>query len=160
MKKERQIYHAKRSSIKEPADFSIRSFSCYDFLESTRLLIDENFSGAIELVFPEHCKGAISISPRGFAYFVRLLLSEIYGNSLAYAKIEYTEKEICVFVTKEDGLSCIDKLADAAARSGFSVTHDSKSITLRCEADQTSDLAVFAHGALVFINYYLETLLC
>lgn len=159
MKNEKFVFKVRRDYVPEPEDFSIRKFSCLDFFASTQSFIEHNFQGAIRIDFPETCKGFIHISPRGFAYFIRLLLSEIYGDSMAIAKVTATENEIKITVGKPGGLKSFERLADAAVRSGFSISEEDDTLILRTPIKITQEMFVYANGILELINYYYEVFL-
>jgi hypothetical protein len=153
------VYKIQRTPPSEPADFSIKKFSCYDFLESTRRFIETNFTGAITVSFPGECYGYVCIAPRGFAYFIRLLLAEIYGNSLARATIEYGEGVINVKISSDSHLCNTERLLDVAKRSGFECCFYEGELILSAPVDDSANLSLLAFNSLSFINYYLEVFL-
>lgn len=156
MKKGKFLLKVRRDSIPEPSDFSIQKLSCFDFFTSTASFIEYNFAGALSIEFPETYSGFVHISPRGFAAFIRLLLSEIYGKDMTECKIFTTDNEIVITISKSKCLKNKEKLLDLAERSGFSFTDDGNVLILRTPLSLTQELFVFATEALVLINYIYE----
>lgn len=159
MNNEKFVFKIKRYSIPEPQDFSIRKISCLDFFNSTSAFIENNFAGAIKIDFPESYKGFIHISPRGFAYFIFLLLSEIYGKSMVNVKIAASDSEITLKIDSQIKIEHKSQLIDTAVRSGFSVTEEENSLTLKTSLKLTQETFVYATDNLELINYYYEVFL-
>ena len=159
MNNEKFVFKGKRDFTPEPEDFSIRKFSCHDFFVSTKNFIDRNFAGAMSFDFSEGCKGFVHISPRGFAYFIRLLLSEIYGRSMAVVKVSLSDDKIILTVSGVSVLKSEEKLIDAALRSGFSCSRSGDILTLTTPLKITQEMFVYANEILELINYYYEIFL-
>ena len=156
---EKFVFKIKRDSIPEPEDFSLRRISCFDFFASVNSFIEHNFTGAIKMEFPDSYKGFVHISPRGFAYFVSLLLSEIYGNAMVNASITNAEGEIVITVATNANLKQKDRLIDIAERSGFSVTDDKKRLILKTPVKINQEAFVYAGDVLELRNYFYEVFL-
>ena len=159
MKNEKFVFKVKRDYAPEPQDFSIMKMSCLDFFNSTINFIEHNFKGAIHVEYPETANGYVQISPYGFAYFIRLLLSEIYGDALTVARIFADEKELKVEIIAPKPLKREKQLENVAARSGFSVSIENGKITLRTQMHISSEVFVYANDILRLINYYYEVFL-
>ena len=159
MKNNKTLFNIKRGETPDPKDFSIRKFSCFDFFTSTSSFIEHNFSGAIDIEFPQSAHGYVHISHHGFASFIRLLLSETYGNSVALVKIFATDTEIVILVSEIERIPSHKRLINLAERSGFSITEDGKTIILRTPLTKTQELFVFSIENLELINYLYEAFL-
>ena len=159
MNVEKFVFKIKRDSVPEPEDYSTRKLSCLDFFMSTHNFIEHNFAGAIKIDFPETCPGFIHISPRGFAYFIFLLLSEVYGNSMVNANVTSSDDEIIITLRGIGNPKREKQLADTAERSGFSVTRDGESLILRTPVNLTQETFVYTGDALTLINYFYEVFL-
>ena len=159
MNNEKFIFKIKRDSIPEPEDFSIRKFSCFDFFASVNSFIEHNFAGAIKIDFPESYRGFLHISPRGFAYFISLLLSEIYGKSLVTVDVSASDTEVILNISYKEKLKREKQITDVAERSGFSVTHGDNTIILRTPVKLTQEAFVYAGDVLELINYFYEVFL-
>ncbi len=154
--KEKYVYKIKRDYSKTIDDFTISTFSCYDFLESTRTFIERNFEGAIELSYPERAFGSISISPKGFAFFIRLVMFEWHDDKLIRIKIEYSENKITVTVEKPGGIKIEDRLLNIARNSGFSASAEDGIITLTVSVWESAEIKLYAKDRLYFLFYYYE----
>ena len=159
MKNEKFVFKVLRDSIPEPSDFTAKKFSCLDFFHSTESFIEHNFAGAIRVDFPETCKGYINVSPLGFAYFIRVLLSDVYGTSVTIAHVTASDSELIMTVENASELKSYEKLADAARRSGFSVEKTDGNLIIRTPIKSTAEMFVYARDILLFINYYYEVFL-
>ena len=159
MKNEKFVFKVKRDYAPEPQDFSIMKISCFDFFNSTNSFIEHNFTGAIRVDFPETAKGYVQISPYGFAYFIRLLLSEIYGDALTVVRIFADDKELKVEICSPKPLKREKQLENVAIRSGFSVSIENSKITLRTQMHISGEVFVYADDILRLINYYYEVFL-
>lgn len=159
MKNEKFVFKIKRDIMHEPQDFSITKISCFDFFASTSNFIEHNFTGAIQINYPESSKGYVQISPYGFAYFIRLLLSEIYGDALTVASVFADDKELKIEISSPKPLKREKQLKNVAARSGFSVSIEKDQITLRTPIHISREVFVYADNMLKLINYYYEVFL-
>ena len=109
--------------------------------------------------FPEAAHGCVVISPRGFAYFIRVLLSEIYGSRLVTARV-YSEKgEVTMAINKAGGLRSKEKLKSIAERSGFSFLEDGDTLILRTPLRAMGEMFVYAKDNFRLINYFYEVFL-
>ena len=159
MNTEKFVFKVKRDFQPEPDDFSIKRFSCYDFFASTQRFIEHNFEGAIKIEFPERFTGFVNIAPKGFTYFIRVLLSEIYGDSLAQAKIYVSERDVTVSISKVGGLRSYSKLENIAVRSGFSFERDGDTLILKTPLRINQELFIYANDILKLLNYFYEVFL-
>lgn len=159
MKNKKFLLKVRRDLAPEPEDFSIRKFSCFDFFTSTSSFIEYNFSGAMNIEFPKTCSGYVHISPRGFAAFIRLLLSEIYGSTMTTARVYANEKEVVISISGSGLIKSRAKLINLAERSGFSFVEEENTIILRTPLTLAGELYVFSVGNLELINYYYEAFL-
>ena len=159
MKNEKFLFKVRRDFAPEPKDFSITKISCFDFFNSTNSFIERNFTGALHIEYPDIAKGYVQISPYGFAYFIRLLLSEIYGDGLTVARVFADDKELTVEINSPKPLKREKQLENVAARSGFSVSIENGKITLRTKLHISCEVFVYADDMMRFINYYYEVFL-
>ena len=153
---EKYVYKVKRDYSKTVDSFTINTFSCYDFLESTRMFIDKNFRGAIEFSYPDTVFGNIKISPNGFAFFIRLLMFEWHDDKLVSAKIEFSDNKITVTVSKPGGFSIEERLLKIAQDSGFFASVQNGVITLTVSVLKSADMKLYAKDRLRFLFYYYE----
>lgn len=156
---EKYIYRIPRDAYVEPKDYSKQRFSCYDFFKSVYQFVTRNFEGAITLDFPERFDGTVNISPRGFAYFIRVLLAEVFGNALVKTHFTVSDNEISFTLSVPEDLKCISTLRSVAERSGFLFEAEKGKIILRTESLYDATLYVYAHDILRFINYLYEVFL-
>ena len=159
MTPERFVFKIKRDSIPEPRDFSLRRFSCFDFFNSIHKFIDHNFRGAIRISFPDSYKGFVHISPRGFAYFLSALLSEIYGNSMVEADVAASESYVVITIKGIGTPNRKNQLFDIAERSGFSVSEEHGALILKTSVFMTQEIFVYANDMLELVNYFYEVFL-
>jgi len=159
VKNEKLILKVRRGIDSMPQDFSIRKLSCFDFFASTRSFLEYNFTDAISVEPHENPSAILHISPRGFAAFLRLLMSEIYESREAFAKISSSNKDISVSVMKSEGFKSRKMLIELAERSGFSFAEDEDALIFRTPITVTQELFVFANTALELINYLYEAFL-
>ena len=156
MKEDSFLIKRKRNKILIPADFSIRKLSCFDFFTSTESFTEYNFENTLDIEFPENLSGYVNISPRGFAAFLRLLLSETYGKAVKAAKIYTTDKEIVISIPKDIAFTDLNKLTSLAERSGFSSSEREDALTFSTPMTMTQEFFIFANEGLELINYYYE----
>lgn len=159
MNAENFVFKIKRDTIPEPEDFSLRKFSCFDFFTSTNSFIEHNFRGAVNIDFPETCKGFVHISPRGFAYFISILLSEIYGNSMVNAQVTSSDTDVIITIKGVAAQKRIRQLENIAERSGFSVIKSGNDLILKTPVSITQEMFVYARDILELINYFYEVFL-
>ena len=76
-----------RISESSPENFTISPIKASDIFEATRNFLYENFRGAIDIESELYSDGYVSISPDGLAYFFKLLLNAIFGESLVFIKM-------------------------------------------------------------------------
>lgn len=153
------IYKIPRFSYVEPKDYSKKIFACHDLFNSVALFLMRNFDGAIKLKFPQSFYGDVDISPRGFAYFIRVLLAEVYGNYLVQAEFTASDEEIAFSLEVPKNLKCLSELKAIAEKSGFSFESEDGKITIRTKCVENYVLYVYAHDNLKFINYLMEVFL-
>ena len=159
MSEKKFVFKVRRDSQPEPSDFAPLPFSCLDFFSSLQSFIEHNFEGAITVDFPEAAHGCVVISPRGFAFFIRVLLSEIYGSRLVTARV-YSEKgEITMVISKAGGLRSKEKLKSIAERSGFSFLEDGDTLILRTPLRAMGEMFLYAKDNFRLINYFYEVFL-
>lgn len=155
------ILKVKRGAFTEPEDFTVSDFLCNDFFLSVGSFIDHNFTGAIKIDFPKKRDGYIKVSPYGFAYFLKMLLSEIYGNAMIKTNIEKDDEFIFITISGCELVKNREKLLDAAKRSGFIVCDSSEdTFLLKTKIYPESQFTAYAATSLVLINYLYESFLC
>lgn len=154
------ILNVKRGNFNEPENFTQTDILCPDFFLSVSSFIEHNFTGAIEFHFPEKTEGFITVSSYGFSYFLKLLLSEIYGNAVIKVSIEKENDFIAVKINNALPNNT-DKILSAARRSGFAVYESPDGpLTLKAKIYPETQLTAYASSSLVFINYLYESFLC
>lgn len=153
------VHRIPREDCAEPKDYFKQSFSCYDFFNSVYKFLMGNFEGAITIDFPKSFKGAVNVSPRGFAYFIRVLLTEIFGNALVRGEFNIYDGEVVFSLKVPITLKCLPELKSIAQKSGFSFEAEEGSITLRTKCIEDTMLYVYAQDKLSFINYLYEVFL-
>ena len=70
-----------------PDDFSKATVKISDIFYATRDFLEENFRGAVELPCETLGEGYALISPNGIAYFFKLLLNAVFGESMVFIKM-------------------------------------------------------------------------
>lgn len=156
---EKYVYRIPRDAYVEPKDYSKQRFSCYDFFRSVYQFVTRNFEGAITLDFPESFDGTVNISPRGFAYFLRVLLAEVFGNALVRTRFNVSDNVVSFTLSVPEDLKCISTLKAIAEKSGFSFEAENGKIILSTESLYDATLYVYAHDILKFIGYLYEVFL-
>ncbi len=155
------ILNVKRGNFSEPENFTATDILCRDFFLSVNSFIEHNFTGAMEFNFPEKSEGFITVSPYGFAHFLKLLLSEIYGSAVINVSIEKETDFISIRVRDFNLIKNKDNVLSTARRSGFLVYDSSEDIlVLKAKIYPETQLTAYSTTSLVLINYLYESFLC
>ncbi len=77
-----------RLSKRVPESFTVETLALFDICKSTEKFFDENFRGAVLVSCDECPESFVSASATGVAYFYRLLLEHIFGESVLYVKMQ------------------------------------------------------------------------
>ncbi len=80
MKKE-TVYDFRLISENAPQRYVVSVLSALDVCKSTERFFSENFRGAISLELPKKAGGYVIASPDGIAYFFKVLLNAVFGDS-------------------------------------------------------------------------------
>ena len=70
-----------------PDRYVVSVLSVLDVCKSTEKFFSENFRGAISLELPENTDGYVIASPDGIAYFFKVLLNAVFGDSTVKIKM-------------------------------------------------------------------------
>ena len=81
--------------------------------------LNEHFRGAIEMHISGEPFGSISVCPSGIAYFIKLILVEVYGNSLVKASFTSTQRRFTIEIQHELGERDMSYIMKVARMSGF-----------------------------------------
>lgn len=122
MKKDK-IYDFRLISENAPPKYIVSVLSALDVCNSAEKFFSENFRGAILLDLPESTDGYVIASPDGIAYFFKVLLNAVFGNSTVKIKMRCdgdflkltTEWKRCDKISDAD----IKELERTARLSGF-----------------------------------------
>ena len=109
---------------KEPLDYKRIKLSAADFAFSIHEFILENFRGAIKVLADGMPYGSVYISPEGAAYFIKLLLIEVYGEHTLRATVSCSQTAIDVIISCYDKPLNTDYMIKVAEKSGFSLVKD------------------------------------
>ena len=138
-----------------PDNFIIETISIFDIYRATEEFFDDNFRAAITLERDLCSEGFVNISADGFAFFYKVLLNAIFGESVVHIKMS---SHGGVFETKANwkiykGISKSDLslLRSTAELSGFKMTlsedGDVGCVTLSSPIKKTPQLAIYAISA-------------
>ena len=109
----------------KPTEFTKKQLRIFDIFKATEDFFEDNFRGAICVDSELACDGFVLISPDGFAYFHKVLLNAVFGESVVRLrmfrenglfKLEASWK-IYNRISKSD----LDILSSTATLSGFSM---------------------------------------
>ena len=86
--------HQKLRLISEatPDEFLITTVRISDVVDSTHKFFDDNFRGAIITEDENECYGYTVVSTDGLAYFFKVLLNAVFGESVVRVSFECNEK--------------------------------------------------------------------
>ena len=112
-----------RISEGAPNDFTKATVRISDIFDATRNFLDENFRGAIEASGEISSDGYAIISPNGLAYFFKILLNAVFGESMVFMKMS-TKDNVFVMETswkhhRDINAEDISELESIARVSGF-----------------------------------------
>lgn len=149
-----------------PKNYVIRQFGTKEFVSQVKKFLLENFEGAYDSEGRCDAFRYIYISPEGFAYFLRTVLKEIYGNelllisiSLEYDKL-YFDLKFDTERLSEEGRKI---LAFSAEKSGFEYVIEKDRIRVKIKVHPPEALEVRAgkeqliYNALMDIFFGLDT---
>ena len=159
MKNQRIVLKIGHDFTSEPADTSIKDVTCLDFFNSTKKFIDDSFRGAVKINCPKNACGYISIAPKLFAYFMKVLIYETRGDVLILASMEYADGFVNLKIERKDRLKLGINLADIASRAGFSVLETDKEIIISTKVKYSVALKIYARDTMNFIYNYFEVFL-
>lgn len=135
-----------------PDEFITKTVSVGDIFEATDEFFDDNFRGAITVDNELTADGYVNISPDGFAFFHKVLLNAIFGESVV--RLRMLCENSCFLVEarwkvyKSISNSDLALLRSTANLSGFSMTlnEDEKEgkLTLSMPIRATPYLAIYA----------------
>ncbi len=119
-----------RISDREPTEYKKTRLSVADFTYSLSTFIYEHFRGAIDLITDGLPFGAVNVSADGLAYFIRLLLTEIYGKYKVMASIHCSQTSIQLQIFHRERSLNFDYMIKVAEMSGFRVVENTDGCTL------------------------------
>ncbi len=146
-----------RISETAPDELKLERIAVSDFTTAIRDFVYENFRGAMTVEKPPVDSGYITVSPAGFAYFLKLLLNEIYGDGMLRAKIVTENSRVEVIIELPNVTVNTDSLLSAAVHSGFSVERaDDREILLFTEIARDKAMSIYAIDFTNFKRYLNE----
>ena len=150
--------NGKSLSISSPADYTVITVSSVDFAKSTERFMNDLFGGAFLLSVDRRAAcGYIDIAPRGFAYFMKLLLFSLQGNACAHTEIHCSDKEVRISVEYGDCEIPLANLITTAEASGFLVTESSVGrLVITTAVTRARYLAVYNPTPDLFAKYLFE----
>ena len=147
----------RRISETAPDEFKLERIAVSDFTAAVKDFVFENFRGAMTVEKPPVDSGYITVSPRGFAYFLKLLLNEIYGEGMLRAKIVTENGRIEVIIELPNIGVKTDELLSCAVNSGFSVERaDNREIVLFANTAKDKAMSIYAIDFAKFKRYLNE----
>ena len=121
--KKQAVYDFRLISQNAPEKYVVSVFSALDVCRSAEKFFTENFRGAILLELPENTAGYVIASPDGIAYFFKVLLNAIFGDSAVKIKMSCDADFLCISTcwkqTKDISSSDLRELEKIARLSGF-----------------------------------------
>lgn len=126
------IAHTSKYKIsdKEPTDYKKVNLSVADFTYSLSTFTYEHFRGAFDLVTDGLPFGSVNVSLDGLAYFIKLLLTEIYGKYKLRASIRCSQSSIQLQLIHSEKSLNFEYMIKVAEMSGFRVAENSDGFTL------------------------------
>ena len=119
-----------RISDKEPTEYKKTKLSVADFTYSLSTFIYEHFRGAIDLSTNGLPFGSVNVSPDGLAYFIRLLLAEVYGKYKLRSTIHCSQSYVEVKIFHSESSIDLEYMIKVARMSGFHVVENTDGYTL------------------------------
>lgn len=119
-----------RISDKEPTEYKKSTLSVADFTYSLSTFIHEHFRGAIELSTDGLPFGSLSVCADGLAYFIRLLLTEIYGKYKVRAFIHCSQSTVELKIFHSERSVDFEYMIKVAEMSGFRLAENGDGCTL------------------------------
>ena len=106
-----------------PEKYVATVLSAHDVCKSTERFFSDNFRGAILLKMPENTCGYVITSPDGIAYFFKVLLNSVFGDSAIKIKMS-CDRDFLTLSTVWNGEQTINEydlkeLERVARLSGF-----------------------------------------
>ncbi len=115
----------KRVSERKEDNFVILPISLSDIFNSTKSFFDENFRGAVITEKDEIFDGYTEVSPTGIAYYFKLLLNAVFGETPLRVSMSLLNGEFIIKTEwqtlREIPKSDIDELVTVSRLSGFSL---------------------------------------
>ena len=138
-----------------PDEFILNPVCVFDVFEATDEFFDENFRGAIKVDGELTSDGFVTISPDGFAFFQKVFLNAIFGESVVRLKMS-TENGVFKVESSWKIYNKISRadlalLRSTADISGFKMTLSEEgefgNLTLETPIKKTPTLAIYAVSA-------------
>ena len=146
-----------RTSRTVPSEFTLERISVSDLTTAISEFVFENFRGAMTVEKPPLESGYVTVSLHGFAYFLKLLLREIYGDGVLRAKIVTRNGRVEVIINLPCAEKSIDALLSVAVRSGFAVESSGEcEIRLFTNTAKDKALSIYAVDFTKFKRYLNE----
>ena len=150
-------YRFRRMSDTAPNEFKLERIAVADLTTAIGDFVLENFRGAMTVEKPPIDSGYITVCPRGFAYFLKLLLNEIYGEGMLRARIVTENGRVEVIIELPDAQKRIDAILSVATASGFSVERPKDGeIILYANTAKDKSLSIYAVDFVKFKRYLNE----
>lgn len=146
----KQAFYAKhRLTDAKPIDITRRPILAKDFADSVTDFLNSNFRGLVEVTHEvPNVAFYVSISSDMAAYFLKLMLAYVNGESLLKVNISTPEEDLVVAITAEDALPYdfvdTNTLIRTAKNAGFDVTVTDNSIIMKSHLTLSAALRVYA----------------
>ena len=135
-----------------PSNLTLKTVKATDILVSSSDFFNENFRGAIAFDIDPYVPGYTDISADGFAYFFKVLLNAVFGESVVRISSAADAKVLTLFVdwkTKtEISSQDLAELKTTARLSGFDFTilknQDFTRATITLNLKKTKVLSLYA----------------
>lgn len=124
------VYDFRLISENAPERYVVSVLSALDVCKSTEKFFSENFRGAISLELPENTAGYVIASPDGIAYFFKVLLNAVFGDSTVKIKMTCDSDFLTLSTEWRNSRNITDddmKELERAARAsgfGFEISHE------------------------------------
>ena len=159
-------YNEIRRLISEstPNNFTITTLRVSDISASTEKFFDNNFRGAIITDISPDLYGYVDVSPDGIAYFFKVLLNEVFGDSVVRVFMQKSNNSFHIITRwrkcREISDATREELGKTARFSGFDLVfsqngEDSEAtLTLKIKASKI--LSVYAISEFKMYSAYIR----
>ncbi|MBQ8689865.1 MAG: hypothetical protein IJ515_05845 [Clostridia bacterium] len=141
-----------------PSECRIVTFSSLEFTSAVEKFINSNFRGLIDLEITNNAMGYIDVSARGFAHFLKMLLTEINAKAEISAKIKCSPDLVEIKVDCGDISVDFSQMIKIAEQSGFKLKKNPSGtiIELYTPIRTSSYMCIYSSGPMHIMNALIE----